>query len=221
MNFQRNTALEYIALGDSLTVGVGVPLFDPGFVEVYARNVERDIGKRVQIYKYAKVGATTGDVVNLLTSNCVQAAIKQADIITITAGGNDLIKAARIYIQNQDKEVLDAALATSINNLTELIRSLDLLIEECEGPFIIRLANLYNPFPSIPLVDPWVQTFNQHVQGFSSIPNVKIADIYSVFKGCENDLLSSDKIHPNGKGYFEIARSFREFGYKPLTSRDE
>jgi lysophospholipase L1-like esterase len=221
MKFEQNQALEYVALGDSLSVGVGTPLFTKGFVELYERCAEEDLNKRVDVDKFARVGATTEEVLRLLDSSCVQRAIKQADIITITAGGNDLIRAAKNYLQNQDIEVLASSLKTSIINLTAIIQKLDELILECEGSFIVRLTNLYNPFPESELVDRWVKKYNQHLEKLAKKQNVKIADLYSTFKGQEKELLSRDDVHPNYNGYIKIAATLRQLGYEPLSSRDD
>lgn len=90
--------LRYLAIGDSLTVGIGVPLMDPGFVEYY-RDLSQQILKKPILYqKYARSGATTEDVLNFTYSPFVMEAVKCANIITITAGGDDLINAAKGFI---------------------------------------------------------------------------------------------------------------------------
>lgn len=38
---------KYIALGDSLTVGVGKGIFSPGFVQLYERFMKNDLQQRV------------------------------------------------------------------------------------------------------------------------------------------------------------------------------
>ncbi|MFD1739833.1 GDSL-type esterase/lipase family protein [Bacillus salitolerans] len=219
--FQENGALEYIAIGDSLTVGVGIPLFESGFVEMYKYYAQKHMQKRVVIHKYAQTGATTGEVIDILNSTCVQQSVKKADMITITAGGNDMIDAAKRYLLEENKEILVAALKTSIQNLHTMVRTVDQFIQECEGPFIVRISNLYNPFPHERLMDKWINVYNHELQKITSHPTIKVVDLYSIFKNNETELLSNDGIHPNKKGYEMIASTLDQLSYEPLTRLDD
>jgi lysophospholipase L1-like esterase len=216
-----NRALEYIAIGDSLTAGVGTPLFEHGFVERYAKFAQEDLSKRIHLFKFAHSGATSKEILSMLSQRCTEKAVKQADLITITAGGNDLIQSAKEYLQTENKEILVDSLKSSIHTISSIVKRVDELVTDCEGPFIIRIANLYNPFPPINIADQWVRTFNNHLKQAATSPNVKIVDLYSVFKGKEDLLLSRDGIHPNTRGYTLIVEAFRNYDYRPLSQFDD
>ncbi len=81
---------------------------------------------------------------------------------------------------------------------------------------ILRLMNLYNPFIDIPIADEAIREFNSLINSFGRELNVKVADIYSVFKGNEKVLLSSGGVHPNSRGYYQIALAFSSLGYSLL-----
>ncbi|MRX73911.1 spore gernimation protein [Bacillus lacus] len=217
MNKWHEKDLDYIALGDSLTVGTGVPFWQQGFAERYLVESRRVLCRPVRFYKFAKNGATAGEILEISKSPCVEKAIREADIITITAGGNDLIRAARLFLQTKEIGILNKALKECTVNISALLTHIDALIAECEGPYIIRMINLYNPFSGTPQADSGVQKFNQHINSFSSYKNVKVADIYSVFKGREKELLSEDGIHPNARGYSLMEKTVSALGYSPLA----
>ncbi|RYM06205.1 hypothetical protein EWH99_03745 [Sporolactobacillus sp. THM7-7] len=78
----------YVALGDSLTVGVGSTLFLPDFVAHYRKTLETVLRQPVGLRVLAKNGATTEDILYALQHPEVEKTIREADVITITAGGN-------------------------------------------------------------------------------------------------------------------------------------
>ncbi|HHY73876.1 MAG TPA: spore gernimation protein [Bacillus bacterium] len=207
--------LRYLALGDSLTVGIGVPAFDSGFVEYYWCLSQQTLKRHIQYKKYAKSGATTADVLTMLSSPVVTEAVRNANIITITAGGDDLINAAKRFIKDNNEEILSYAIEQSRKNFSKLLERIHNI--EKQDQYIIRLTNLYNPFPHIPIADEGVKTFNSSIASFAEQKNVKVADIYSVFKGNEQVLLSRGGVHPNSEGYYQMALAFYRLGYFQLA----
>ncbi|MCP3763332.1 GDSL-type esterase/lipase family protein [Domibacillus sp. A3M-37] len=205
----------YLALGDSLTVGVGVPALDPGFVEHYACLSKQSLKKCIQYKKNARPGATTGDVLNMLHSPIVIEYVKHADIITITAGGNDLLNAAKAFIQNKNEKIFSNVLEQSQNNFSSIMKRIHNMEKQKE--FIIRLTNLYNPFPNIPIAEEGIKTFNSLIYNFSKDKHVKVADIYNIVKGNERALLTRDGIHLNSRGYYQMALAFHKLGYFPVA----
>ncbi|MBQ0125856.1 MAG: hypothetical protein KBS59_05985, partial [Clostridiales bacterium] len=90
----------YVVFGDSIAAGYG--LDDSAFgsdesmyyvagrdSDAYAGIVARTLG--YDLYNFAQSGATSADLLQRLTLQKVADAIKKADLITISIGGNDLI----------------------------------------------------------------------------------------------------------------------------------
>ena len=217
MKTNNEKVIDYIALGDSLVAGAGIPLFEQGFVEKYAFLSSNTLVKPVTLTKYGLVGATTSNLLySLRTNNKILKDLRHADIITVIIGANDLIQAGMVFLQTKDERILFEALDKSIGNIESIIKIINQSVAEYEGPFIIRVTNLYNPFPQIPQVDQWIQRFNRSLNLFSQLNNLKVADVYTVFKGETEKLLSLDGIHPNRLGYEKIAQAIYSVGYKPL-----
>jgi len=208
--------LHYVALGDSLTVGVGSDLFHPGFVDRYAEEASRTLGQPVFTDKYARTGATSGEILGALYLPVVSESLQTSDIVTLTAGGNDLIDAAETFFIDQNENRLMSALETAMANIKRIIERIHVIHNPEHHRYIMRILNLYNPFPAIPQANAWIQNFNNHLSGFARYPHIKIADIYSAFQGRQNELLSLDRIHPNARGYTVMAEVLNRLGYDPL-----
>ena len=206
--------LRYLAIGDSLTVGIGIPFLDPGFVEYYRCLSQQILRKRISYQKYARSGATTEDVLTMLNDPIVAKAVNCANIITITAGGDDLINAAKGFIINKSEESISHAIKQSGNNISKILEKIHHL--DKQDKYILRLMNLYNPFIDIPIADEAIRAFNSLINSFCRELNVKVADIYSVFKGNEKVILSSGGVHPNSRGYYQMALAFSSLGYSQL-----
>jgi uncharacterized protein (TIGR01732 family) len=209
--------LRYVALGDSLTVGVGAPLFTrASFVDRYQQLSERALKHIIYLNTFAKIGATTEEVLQDLSRSEVAVNVSHANIITLTAGGNDLIQAAESFLKSKKTQDLEEALDKSTSNIANIIDKIHALNPPQNHTYIIRLLNLYNPFPDIPEADSWIQDFNTHLAMFSKMPHIGVVDIYHPFAGRQRELLSIDKIHPNPIGYKIMAEATYQLGYDHL-----
>jgi lysophospholipase L1-like esterase len=210
----RTSYLTYVALGDSLTVGVGASFLAPGFVGRYIRLTEEKLNKHVFANIYAKSGIETGGVRKIVESPALHEKIKRANIITLSAGGNDLINASKDFVETGEITELTDSIKECHSNMVQIIRKINELKKECSIPYRVYLLNLYNPLPDIPLADKWVRLFNLHLNSFDNGSTIRVADLYSVFKGRQDELLSRrDHIHPNDFGYQEIAKTLFHIGY--------
>jgi lysophospholipase L1-like esterase len=208
----------YLALGDSITAGVGSGHL-PGFVQRYEILAEKALEKNIVPQVFAVPGATTGDVLNIVKDSSVRTFIGKARIITLSAGGNDLIQASRRYLrEEQDQEILREALVSCKKNVSTIlneIKQIKISNEDSRGPLIVRIVDLYNPFQELELANKWVTLFNRHLKTFAN-GRVAVTNLYDAFKGNEENLLSFDKIHPNPNGYQVIAKELNKLGYSPL-----
>jgi lysophospholipase L1-like esterase len=214
-NSLKNT-LMYTALGDSLTLGVGT-FFSSGFDTRYKKLAENTLQVPILLKVFAKNGATSGDVLESIHFVHVQKAIYNADIITITAGGNDLIQAAKIVSRTNDFRFFEQTRQYFIRHMTDILKKIHLIKSTSTRPFIVRIVDLYNPFPQTPGNVYWVQLFNHDLKRFTN-HYTKVADIYFPFQQSGKSLLSIDGLHPNRKGYQIIALSLHRLGYFPLLN---
>lgn len=207
--------LLYVALGDSLTVGVGAN-YHPGFVPRYQRMIEEQMKQRVFVQMYARPGATTGEILALMNNPQVKFDLSRATIITLSAGGNDFIQAAEKYLKSKEKKVLEEALHAARNNIAAIINHIRNLKADSKSAYMIRVLDLYNPMPQVAIVDKWVRLFNRHIRKCCAQGNIGVTNLYAAFKDSEERLLSADKIHPNQQGYQVIAEELNKLGYASL-----
>ncbi|TVY03918.1 GDSL-type esterase/lipase family protein [Paenibacillus cremeus] len=207
--------LIYVAAGDSLTAGVGAQS-GMGLVPQYRMLTAKYAGQHVKSSNHGISGATTGDILKMLQKNeRVRSTMAGADIITLTAGGNDLIQAAKRFASHKDMNVLEQALTKCHDQYADLIETILKLKGNRSRRYIIRAADLYNPLPDMALAVHWVQRFNQSIQSLEN-DYFKVAPVYASFAGRERELLSYDGVHPNSQGYRVIAEQMSKLGYRPL-----
>lgn len=83
----------YVALGDSISAGYGLEGGELSFPEM----LERDTGYVLTDFS-SNDGVTSEDLLETLNKAEVIAAVQDADVITITVGGNDLMNALYEYL---------------------------------------------------------------------------------------------------------------------------
>lgn len=89
---QSENGTSYVALGDSISSGYGL---EEGTLS-FAQRVAQDNG--LELINLAQDGETATSLLDKLQTDQVSAAVAQADIITITVGGNDLMNALYAYL---------------------------------------------------------------------------------------------------------------------------
>ncbi|AWB42931.1 lysophospholipase [Paenibacillus sp. CAA11] len=203
----------YTAIGDSLTTGFGA-LPGNGFVPVYRRMAENRLRQQITVNNLGVNGLTSGALLERIGHPVYRQALQQAQLITISIGGNDLIQAAKAVRREpkREAEIFRSSLAACINHFDRIIRSIGSLKAGFASPYIVRVVGLYNPYPQIQEASSWVTRFNRQAGGYSSL-SYGFADVYGLFYGHEKSLLSFDGIHPNGRGYRKIAERLNSLGY--------
>lgn len=209
-------AVPYTAVGDSLTVGFGA-MPGNGFVPVYRGMAERRIGEFVSYENFGVNGLTSSELyANMKRSPQLRNSLKEARIITISIGGNDLIRAAKSAPPQNIAQHFNKALSQCQSNFSGIMQTLNQLKQGSRSPYIVRAVGLYNPYPQVEAATQWVQQFNRYINGYSG-GSYAAAEIFSSFYGREHELLSFDHLHPNGKGYKVIAEQLGRLGYYPLA----
>ena len=97
MTKSKTTAKEitytYVALGDSLTEGVGDSTNQGGFVPLLAQSLSNENEAQYHAVNYGVAGNTSAQILERLTKQTdLQKDLKKARVMTLTVGGNDLRK---------------------------------------------------------------------------------------------------------------------------------
>ena len=196
--FGNNT--RYMALGDSLVAGYGAVPATQGYVYLLYKEGTFDKVTNTLLSNPGVPGVTSRQVLEHQVPQAIEAF--RPTVITLTVGGNDLL---RILQGANAGQVLSEFQA----NFTLILQNLRTALPDAR----IVVSNLYT-IPQIPGADQVVPVFNQIVAGVASAFNVPVADVYSAFHGRHGLLLierpgaAPDEVHPTNAGYRVIARAF-------------
>ncbi|MGB8956047.1 MAG: SGNH/GDSL hydrolase family protein [Tumebacillaceae bacterium] len=198
-----------VALGDSLTKGVG-DKDGKGYVGYLKDKLETD-KQKVAVQNLGISGLESGELVKSVQNGGIQALIKEAKLITISIGGNDLTHSVgnvQTVLQTGkiDEEKIRQATAAYTKNINEILKVVR--AHNSEAP--VLLVGLYNPFEGVfddkgkldQLLTEWNANVVQLVQTY---PNVKVVPTFDIFQWNNDRYLSLDHFHPNESGYQRMA----------------
>jgi lysophospholipase L1-like esterase len=213
MKISAASPLHYLALGDSITVGVG-SFLNHGYAVLYRRYLQHDLKQKVLLKNLGKNGWTSQDLLDdLLNNQTLVDAIKKSQIITLSIGGNDLIQGVRNKVPLKNVYTRFDANFQRIDKIIKKIKN------NGKEPYILRYLEIYNPKPNDPLAKKWISRFNKVINQAKD-QNTRIARTYRAFEKEGKKLLFIDQEHPNNQGHQAIARSLQEIGYGPLSARN-
>lgn len=231
--------LHYVAIGDSLTEGVGDQTKQGGFVPLVANDLREDYQlKTVETENYGVNGERSDQILKRVKEKeTIQTNIKTADIITLTVGGNDLMK----VIQNNFFGLTTRSFKKPLKNYQENVTELFAEIRELNPNAPIYVLGIYNPFylnfPEITdmqtIVDNWNQGTEAMVKETDHCYFIPINDL--LYQGLDqkvgvaeeqtnttdsmaeslndiknNVLYEEDHFHPNNLGYQLMANAVKE-----------
>ncbi|NRG98918.1 SGNH/GDSL hydrolase family protein [Streptococcus suis] len=223
----ERTKLTYIALGDSLTEGVGDTTGQGGFVPLLAQSLVNEYEYEVDYKNFGVSGNTSNQILKRMSEDeSIKDYLKKADFMTLTVGGNDLRKVILSNFSN-------LKISTFVKPAKDYSKRLETIIQtahQANPNLPIYVVGIYNPFYiSFPemtemqtIVDNWNQTTEQVTQKFKNVYFVPINDL--LYKGLDGEsgvsqvsgqtgnnlLYEEDNFHPNNTGYEMIKKAVME-----------
>lgn len=198
--------MRYVALGDSLTVGVGSC---PGYPARVAVGLGRRLGRPVRCTNLGRIRMTSVDLARALRSDPgLQSAVVGADLITLAIGGNDLLRCGR------DESCLERSVRAFPRRWEAVCREVRRLNDR--APLVV--LTLYCPYPpGHPRGEQglrWVEKMNRAIRDPDLLAacGVHLVDIAPVLHGRQRELTWIDlgDLHPTGFGQQRIARAVVE-----------
>lgn len=196
-------SLIYTAIGDSLTYGTGAP-DKMGFPNLVQEHCRTKAQKPIVLHNYGVVGATTAQILERVrTDAALRRTLSDADMATLTAGGNDLIQAAlQMYVHGTAQSMkhpmrrFAAAYKTLLEEIVSVHRT-----KERNGRIIV--VDCYNPFPQVWDAKLWINYVNRciHRTAAEYKGTVLVARAYDAFLGKEDRVFADDGVHPNEEGH--------------------
>src|SRR5215212_11874413 len=155
---------DYVALGDSLAVGVGARR---GYVTRYAEHLRSDTGARVRTINLGVSGQTSTQLLYTLRHDpAMRMDLRGAEVVTLNIGLNDLGQASGSYASGlcggqQNKACLREAVDTVEQNWDAIVE--EILALRSPEETIIRAAGLgYTPRAGKPF-EPYVVETIRHI----------------------------------------------------------
>ncbi|SDQ07181.1 SGNH/GDSL hydrolase family protein [Carnobacterium viridans] len=222
----KKVPLHIVAIGDSLTEGVGDSTNSGGYVSIVDELLEEtQIYQEVTTSNYGKSGDRSDQILKrFYEDETMQKDIQTADMVVLTIGGNDIIQTFKKDFLTIDEQKFIAPEKTYEQNLKSLLTEMKKLNPQIE----VYVFGIYNPyyvyFPEITemqmIVDKWNEKTQSIVNETDNAVFLSISNLFnqsSESEGKENQLLNDqnsdatkvanpylyeeDLFHPNRAGY--------------------
>lgn len=192
-----------VGLGDSLTEGIGDELKRGGYFSRVTTAMDDWKGvKEVEASNLAKKGRRSDQLIKQLENVEVQSALKNADVILFTIGGNDMMKIVKRDLFQLKKQPFYDELKKYESRLDEIFG----IIRGLNADAIIVAGGLYNPLSIVTdeapefktIIDDWNAAMEVRTVLDGKSCFVPVTDL---FDSNENLVYHTDFFHPNAKGY--------------------
>ncbi|MBP2241242.1 lysophospholipase L1-like esterase [Cytobacillus eiseniae] len=215
--------ISVVAVGDSLTEGVGDSTNSGGYVPYLEKLLEENKGINDATFtNFGVKGNRSDQLLKKLQSKEVKDTIKNADYVIVTIGGNDIMKVVREHFTNLNLDAFKNQKGLYEKNLKKVLS----IIQNENPNSQIVLVGLYNPFykwfADIKEINEIIDNWNQaSINIIMEHQNAYFTEIADIFFQNEENLLHTDYFHPNDKGYDLMARQIFETISKEVLEKHE
>lgn len=218
---KKTKQLNYVAIGDSLTEGIGDSTNQGGFVPLLSQSLTQSYDYKVSYKNYGIAGNTSQQILTRIKKQkTIQQNLSKADVMTLTVGGNDVMAVIRKKLTNLTVSSFKKPESTYQKKLRQIID----LARRDQPDLPIYILGIYNPFylnfPDMTEMQDIINNWNDATQTvtkeYKRVYFVPINDLlYRGIDGQEgivqtsgdqttvvNDaLFTGDHFHPNNTGY--------------------
>jgi lysophospholipase L1-like esterase len=219
---------DYVALGDSTPDGYGV---SSSYVDYFAEFIEEDLGAEVEVHNFSQSGQSTSSLLSQLEDRGdLREAIREAEVITIWTGWNDLVAPLGQYRSDMcggedNLDCIREAVAELNANIDAILDQILSLTSPQDA--LIRIADVGIPFVNTWTYNGWFETlqgpcyeaWRDHLIEAAEKRGITVVNTYHILNGPNGDqavdegLMQRDGVHFNEEGHRLVARLHREAGY--------
>lgn len=207
----KNQETHVVAVGDSLTQGVGDSTGNGGYVGILDKKISQT-NKRVEFENYGHRGDRSDQLLKRLDDPKVSTAISDADIVLITIGANDIMQVLKENFTNLNIEEFKDERVHYEKRLKSVFSKIQGLNPDTE----IYLIGFYNPydryFKDIEelaiIVDEWNSAGKAITEKLDNVTYIPTKDL---FDDTDEEIFAEDNFHPNDLGYQRMAKRVLEY----------
>lgn len=193
----------YLALGDSLTEGIGASSPDSCFVPQYFRHIKVSTGCR--LLNMGVSGMTASELLRFLESPILKKLIPQVSHMTVTTGGCD-------FIQWYETNLTLTGLVRTMRSVRVQVGRLLDQIRQLNGEADLKVLGFYLPPPAY---EKGFLLASRALRAMNLVYSQLCVQYQAYFINPFDTFLNrldyfADEVHPNQQGYDELARLFRE-----------
>jgi len=187
---QKHPWTRYVALGDSFTEGIGDPEpLSPGGNRGWADRVAEVLAAQAEDFAYANL-AIRGRLLQQIIDEQVEPALElRPDLITISAGGNDIIR------PNTDPDDVASRLEQAVIRL----RSNNATVVLFNGPDI-------GMTPVLGRLRGKVAIYNENLRAVAVRHDLIVADMWALTELRDPRMWAADRLHFSPTGHHTVAR---------------
>jgi len=204
--------IAYLALGDSLTEGIGARV---PFVEQFFNHLRRTEDCRLR--NWGVSGMTSEELFSMLGNPGIGRLVARMSHITVTTGGCDFI---RTY---ETSGVSIISLTRTMRRVQKQVDRILGLLRQYNPEATIHLLGFYLPLPAYEqglwLATRLITSMNQAYQRLCRQHGVHWVDPFDTF--LHRHEYFADEVHPNQKGHDELARLFIQASDPERVESDE
>lgn len=228
-NYKKS--IHFVAVGDSLTEGVGDETKRGGYVPLVADALQQNFElSSVEKDNYGVSGERSDQILKRVKKDSdLRNSLASADIITMTVGGNDLFQAFQKNLNAKTAKQFDRSIKKYGTQVSDILAEM----RELNPKAPIYVVGIYNPyylnFPYIKAMQTVVDNWNDETESLTKETAncffVPVNDL--LYKGIatkdtdettessssevkNNALYDEDNFHPNNLGYQLMATAIRE-----------
>lgn len=190
MSPQQQPWSRYVAIGDSFTEGVGdAEPTSPGGHRGWADRVAEVLSQGTDDFAYANL-AVRGKLVRQILDEQVEAALAlRPDLITIAAGGNDVIR------PGSDPDLIASRFEEAVRRL-----------RRGGATIVIFTGADVDLFPVFRGIRGKVAIYNENLRAIAASYDCIVADLWSLTEIRDARMWAPDRLHLNTLGHHSVAR---------------
>jgi lysophospholipase L1-like esterase len=208
--------INLVALGDSITHGIGDPA-KKGYVQGVQAKLEEVHKTPVKVNNFAIPRYSTDKVLEQMQDKKITAQLKKAHYIILYIGTNDFRKSANYQFNPLDVKKINEGKVTFTSNLNKILK----YIRKDNPTAPIFVLGLYQPYVEYPNQQEILNTIKDWNVGIvkvaSNFERTYYVATLDLFQNKPKSVYFSDALHPNPAGYQLIADRLSEKVSKELS----